>query len=212
MSELKVDSVQPETHAGGANQEATQESAAPVSDESSHRDSVKYETYQRTLSEAKKAKARLAELEAKTSLLEQEKLEGEGKKDELIAKLKERVSDVEKKYKEGVGNFAYQSLQSQIQSEATKLGCVDVDALTRLVDLDVLDVDESTFRADSEQVRDLVESAKRDRPYLFSKKGPAIGPHIPNTTHAPSPENDLKKLSTEELKAKIKEIDAKLKR
>lgn len=191
---------------------AVEETQATQAASGSETDSVSYQTHRRLLAEKKKAQARLMELEERASRLEQEKLEAEGSKDQLIEKLKTQLAEKDKKYKSAIGNYAFTSVRSQIEAEASKVGCVDTEALTRLVDLDTLDVDDETFRADQEQVKMLIDEVKQKRPYLFSKHGPKLDPHVPNIGNTnptpPNPDN----LNAEELRKKIMEIDSQLKK
>ena len=210
MDEAKVGSAEPTQAVSDTVVEATQK-ATEVSDSAQNKDSVAYETYRRTLSEAKRVKAERDELRERAALLEQQKLESEGNKDELINTLKKQLAEKEKRYKDSVGNYAYQSVKSQIESEAAKLGCVDTDALSKLVNLDVLDIDETTFRAEAEQVKLLIDEVKNQRPYLFSKAGPKLDPHVPRTGDLRTTPLDPLKMSKDELIASIKALDAKQK-
>jgi len=190
--ESKVGGAQPESTASGVEQEVVSEQVQVQST----KDSVAYDTYKRTLAEAKKAKARAAELEEKTIALEQDKLASEGKKDELIASLKEELTQTKGK----VGNLAFSNLQSQLETEAAKFGCVNPDLLAKAVDLTAVDIDKESLRGDSDEIKSLVEEAKQKHPYLFAKSAPKFEDPTPGVG---SLKLDTSKMTSDELKEYI---------
>ena len=88
-----------------------------------------------------------------------------------------QIADRDNKYKTDLGNLAHSTLSSQVSAVATEMGCVDTKALTRLVDLSTLDVDQETFKADGSGLKMMLEDAQKEMPYLFSKAGPKIDNH-----------------------------------
>jgi len=167
------------------------------------KDLVSYETYKRTLNEAKKAKSRLQEMESRLTGLEQEKLQHEGKKDELIDTLRKQLGEKDKQLKTTLGNFALTSVKAQLSQEAMKLGCVDTDALSALMDLNSLEVDGDTFQANQEQLKMMLEETRKKRPYLFNKSGLKIDSTVPKGVEEQKAETNLKKMKTEDLKKKL---------
>ncbi len=136
--------------------------------------SVAYDTYKKTLGEAKQAKARLKELEAKLAGAENDKLAADGKKDELIAKLRGDLDKVSKTHKETLNGFISTSLAAQVREQAATLGCVDLDAAEKLLDLSDVEVDTKTFRANKDELASSLAALKKAKPYLFSKEAPKI--------------------------------------
>lgn len=175
---------------------------------SASKDTVAYDTYRRTVSSEKKAKARAQELEEENNRLREATLAAEGKKDELISSLQKRLADKDELYNNAVGGFAYSSLTSQIKSEAASMGCVNSDDLVKLLDLDAFDVSNETFQASPEQVKLRLEEMRKTRPYLFNKQGPSIDPHVPSSgANTSAKKFDPKTASIDDLKARIKQID-----
>lgn len=175
-------------------------------------DTVAHATYKKTVDEVKKLKEQLRLRDEKLSKAEQEKLEAEGKKDELIASLKSKNSELETSNKKTLNNFIFSSLDSQVREEAARLGCVDTDAVVKLADLTELEVSDKTFKADKGELTKLLEKMKKDKPYLFSKTGPKINTKMPNgksvDDNEPAKEKeDLSKLSVDEIKKRIKDLD-----
>lgn len=145
--------------------------------EKQSKDSVAYDTYRRTLSEAKKAKAALAEKDAALQKLEQEKLEAEGNKDALIDSLRKQYQDAEKQLKESKDKFAYRSVSEQIKREAVAQGCKKPDVLMQLLsDEFVANIAASNKLAgalDQDKVVDMITQAntvrmpRTDRTFIF---------------------------------------------
>lgn len=208
MSEEKMVSDQP-VQDGGAVQ---QEIKPTVSDSQS--DTVKYDTYKRTLSEAKKAKAQLQEYQTRLTELEQQQLAAEGKKDELISSLQKRVSELDGKYKSAVGSFAEGKALDAIVDEAVKSGCSSTGLLRKVVadKVSELEFDEQ-FNPNKEQVRMMIEEIRKTEPILFGKPAPAVAAHNlnPVSVEKTGPV-DPSAMTADELKQKIIEIDSQIKK
>jgi hypothetical protein len=159
--------------ANGVDAEGTQSQA-----ENANKDVVAYETYRKTLSLAKKREQELDALKESHQKLQDEKLAFEGKKDELLGSREKKIQELEGKLKKVVGAFGHKSLSSVFSQEATKEGCVNVSDLLSLSDLSAIEVDEE-FNVNGEQVKEVIQRAKKDRPYLFSQKSTAAKTGIP---------------------------------
>lgn len=203
-----------ENGAGGAPDNTSGDDQDPANltpDASGADGKVAHSTYKKTVDEVKKLKEQLRLRDEKLSKAEQDKLEAEGKKDELIASLKKKNGELETTHKTTLNSFIFSSLDTQVREEAARLGCVDTDAVVKLADLSSIDVDPKTFKADKKDLVALIEGMKKEKPYLFSKAGPKINSKLPSgkavEDEKPDEKEDLSKLSTEELKKRIKEID-----
>lgn len=174
-------------------------------------DKVSYDTYKKTLSEAKRLKSELKAKEDALELARQDKLAAEGNKDELISQLKVQNAKLEKQHKDTFSSFVYSSLDNQVKEAALAMGCIDPDAVTKLADLSDIEVDSKTFKADKDAVAGVLENIKKAKPYLFNKPGPKINSKLPSGAAASSGEKPLKDLSTDELYKKLKEVNQKLK-
>lgn len=161
------------------------------------RDVVKYDTYSKVVGHNKKLQSRLEELESRIMQTEQQKLEAEGKKDELIESLRSQLGEREEKLKDVTSTFAYRSVTEQVRAEAAKLGCVDSSALVKLLDLGEVDIDSETFSANSEQIQGLLEQSKQKYPYLFGKPAPKFAEGVPSSNQ--KFEVDTSKMSAAEL-------------
>jgi hypothetical protein len=169
MSESESPSGTTEATASGATQEKEQETSSTSG--ADLKDSVAYDTYRKVLSEKKKASEKLTNLEAELQKMKEERLQLEGKKDEYIDTLKKKLTDLETNHKKAVGTFAYNAVTNALQNEALKHGCIDSDALIKLVDVSSLEVSDD-FKVDGENLKTTIEDLKKSKPYLFSKEAP----------------------------------------
>lgn len=177
MSDEKAVSDGPQTETSGSNEESSPE---VISD--NRQDSVKYDTYKRTVGEAKKYKGLYNELNEKFTNLEQRQLEAEGKKDELIEALRREREDYKNKYQTAVGSYAYKSISSEIVNEAVKMGCTNTKLLMKAVedDLKTLDYDDN-YNVDRDQIKNLLERTKQEHNVLFDKPAPSVKDGTPRT-------------------------------
>lgn len=191
MSESKVGSAEPQG-VSDAKAESTQASQT----DQERKDAVAYETYKRVLGEKKKLEEKFEAMIAENSSLKDAKLESEGKTLELLDSTKKRLSETENRFKKAVGNFSYRLVSSAISQEAAKLGCTNVQDLISLSDVSGIEVNDD-FVVSAEQVAELVEKQRRERPYLFAKSAAkanvGAGMAKPET-----PANDVSKLSLRE--------------
>jgi len=167
--------------------------------ENTSQNSVNYLTHKRLLGQKKRQDEELDALRSKVESFEHSQLESEGKKDELINALRRQVAERDDRYKRDLGNLAYSTLQSQVKSEAASMGCVDNDALTKLLDLQTLEVDQETFRADKSEISNMLEDARQKMPYLFSKAGPQVDSHNLKAPNLKGNEPDLSEMTTAQM-------------
>lgn len=209
MSEEEKGSGGAPENSGGVTQETEYQNPENQQSESSGSDGqytddqgnvVSYQSYLKLLNEKKKVADEKKRLEEERQRQENERLESEGKKDELIEKLKQQVQEKDQKFKEKVSTFVNSRLEDQVKAEASKMGCIDPDAVVRLADLSKISMDEETLQADTEHIRAVLDEMKNSRPYFFGKQSPNIDTSAPTTSAPQPPPVDLKNKSVEELK------------
>lgn len=167
---------------------------------------VKYESLLREKRRAASAAAEAERLRAELESERQAKLEAEGNLAESNERLKKQVEELLKSKKQLAGNFAYNSLVSQVEAVAAKLGCVDTEALGKLMDLASVEVDMETFRADQDELKAMIEKQKKTRPYLFNKQGPKINNSNPSAEFVQK-KKAIADMTPEEQEALAKAID-----
>lgn len=150
------------------------------------------------LSETKKLKADMAELRKIADSAHQEKLQAEGKKDELIASLRKEKDALTQKVVGSHSAFATRVIHGELKAEAAKAGCVSLEDFVRLVDIESIEVDDN-YNPDPEKVKAIVQDAMKMKPYLFSKSAPNINTKLPNGEPLNETKEDLTKLSSKEL-------------
>jgi len=88
-----------------------------------------------------------------------------------------------------------------------EMGCVDTDALTKLVDFTGLDIGEGN-KVSVQSLEMVLTKAKQEKPYLFSKAAPVIRDGAPNNKVEKQETARISSaMSKEELKARAIEID-----
>lgn len=169
------------------------------------KDSVSYETHRRLLDEAKKAKAKVAEYEAKEKQIAEEKLKQQGEYQKIIEAREAELAETRNKV------TAY---ETQID-EARKLSAFQ-KAFGNEIDgkwLGLVDVSKIAFKPDTKEVDDfsvkaVVDNFKKQWPEAVVRKGsPLPSPDMPNGSVHIS-ESEWKKLkgSTEKQKYKPDQI------
>lgn len=171
-------------------------------------DAVSYESYKKALNEKKNYQAKLSEYEQEVQRLREEKMSAEGKKDELLSTYQKKVQDLSEKLDKTTKHYAWNTLTSEIKREAMKHGCTDPDKLIRLMDdedLRSIEIGEN-FSIDNKAIESVIEKNKKDNFFLFKTGSKPIANGIPNTKPIDDSKEDLKKLSLDELKQKVKEL------
>lgn len=118
--------------------------------------------------ENKKMRLKNAELMARLDAIDKERLEAQGKFQEIAQKEKERAENAEKQLKEVAKKFGSKLLEKAVESEAAKVGCVDTQALLALANVNEIEVDEE-FNIDTTSVKAVIEKMAKEKPYLFQK-------------------------------------------
>ena len=172
--EGKSDSVAPEHN----DSVVDQEKEVPVVGDD--KNSVQYETYKRLMGQHKRTKTELDELREQFSSIQNDKLEAEGKKDELITSLRQEVQNLKNDKKQVVGRVAMSNALSAIGDEAVRAGCnpKTLPSLKKLVKDDISSLEfDADFIPDQEGVKALVEQVRKDAPMFFSTSAPDLGDH-----------------------------------
>jgi len=200
MSESKDASGVPGASDSVAEQETT--NTATVSDSG---DTVKYDTYRRTLGEAKKAKAELEETTAKLNALEKAKLEEDGKWREAYEKSQQDLSEAKSKYASTMGGVVKGNAMAAILDEARKAGFQGSrNTLEALVSDKIKDFDfDDQLRPVQDSVLAVVKHVREVEPRLFGTDAPKVADHKlnPIDSIAPAGPRNVKNAKDEELMA-----------
>jgi len=163
---------------------------------------VKLESYQKLKRSFEKEKALNQDIAKKLASREKVELEQQGKFKELLEIETKRSEDFEEKFKNSVSRTAKFSVTSKIKEIAAREGCVNTEDLVLLCDLNSFDYDDD-FQVNEQQVKELVDKFKKDKPYFFNIKAPNIQEGILRPPDGQSSyEDEIQKATTQ------KEFDA----
>lgn len=188
---------------GQADQQSSGESVADQQNPTSGSDKVAYETYKKVLSEKKARDTQLSELQNQLEQLQNEKLQKEGNTQELLDRYKTQSETFKSELEQTKRAYARATLSGQVKTEAVKLGCQDPETLIKILDLDNIPVDPTSFSADADNIKMLLEETKKSRPYFFGKPAPNVSDvsQQPTNYSQGTSSSDLKSKSREELQA-----------
>jgi len=145
------------------------------------KNTVAYESHKKLLSEKKNLQARFEVLEKQINNINEEKLSAEGKKDELLEAYKKQLAEKDNL----INNFAYTSITKDVKLKAQTMGCVDTDALVKLIDLTSLNNIGNDLSVDSEEATVMLEDSKKKYPFLFKKEAPIVHDGVVKKSEAP---------------------------
>lgn len=170
-----------------------------VSDDSTNTETSALKKHSdKLLGEKKKLAQELNEMKLKFEAIEQEKLETQGKFKELNENLKKQLAESEIKFKGAVQKFGSKMLKTSFEQEAQKAGCVDPDALYKLVDFETVEVSDD-FSFNGDQLKALITDAQKQRAYLFKKDASAAKDVTPSNKQQTASSSDIYKMKPDEL-------------
>lgn len=185
------------------NSDAVKQEIKTTTGDAGREQSVKFETYDKVMRRLKAKEQELETAREETVLFQQEKLEAEGKKDELITSLRTELTESKRKSKEIVGTVATSNALSIITDVAVKSGCApeSLPLLRKFVQDDIGSLEfDANFKPDHEQVVAMIEDVRQKAPVLFSKAAPKMPSHNVNTsTQNGSGKQDVKKMKMDQL-------------
>lgn len=129
---------------------------------------VAYETYQKVLNEAKKAKELAAENARRLEELNEAKMAEQGKLGELVETYKKKLTETEQTYAEKHKKYVQKRVTDSLSSLAKEHGCVDPEAFLRIADFSGVSVDDE-YNIDAKTALTIIEAEKNKRQYLFKK-------------------------------------------
>lgn len=170
--------------------------------EQSKNDSVAYESYKKALNEKKNVQAKLSEYELELQKLREEKLEREGKIEELNSQYKSERDKYKSELEKTKQQYAWNSLTNSIKSEAAKHKCVDTDLLIKAIsdeDLRRINVGDD-FSIDNESLSSVIADTKKKKPHLFEPSSVPVANGTPSTKPSLPKKKSLKDMSLDELR------------
>lgn len=173
------------------------------SSEVKQQDQVSYESFRKSVEAEKRARERAHALEAELEAKKQAELEAQGKHEEIIESLKNKLYETESVLKKEREKYLWNSVTSAVKTEAVKHGCKNPDKLVKLLDSD----DFSMLQADNGQIMQqslaaLIDKAKKENDFLFTAPAVKVNDVIPsNRPEQPKAKNPNEMSSAEKLEA-----------
>lgn len=144
-------------------------------------------------------------VEARLDAIEQEKLESQGKYQDINKSLKERLAAVEKEKADTVNRFRFNAVDSSLRQAALEAGCEKPEAVLKLLEREekeAIQVDEN-YRVDVQTVSPILERLKTEYPMLFKKTSIPVKDIPPGGV---IPKDEVKMTEQEMLDAYIKTL------
>jgi len=111
-------------------------------------DGIAYDSYKKAVNQYKSAKSEADSLRAKLQQYEEEKLESQGRKDEVIASLRKQLGELDDKYRGSQRSYTWNVVGAQIKSELAAKGVRNPEKALKYAkaahkdDLSAIEVDE----------------------------------------------------------------------
>jgi seryl-tRNA synthetase len=169
------------------------------------KDPTAYESKQRELlAEVKKERDARKILETRMLELDQQKMQAEGKKDEVISQLNKQITDLRDAEKKKTSKYAFKVVKEKVAAKASSLGAIDTETLLKIVDLNALQVSvvDDDFEVDEDSITNTLETLRKEKPFLFKQAGPTIKDGTPNggsRTQVINGAPDFTKMKTDEI-------------
>lgn len=171
-------------------------------------DKVAYDTYRKTLSEAKSAKEKAKALEAELEKFKQADLEAKGKDKELAESLRKQLEQAKAEKDKIKQDFAFQIYTKAVKAELVKAGALDEDLLISAIDINAVGInDDFTFNEDD--IKREVANLATKKPKLFQKKNPGVKDGTPKNVDSKDLNSmDLSKMTLAQKMQRLAEMTA----
>lgn len=148
-------------------------------------------------------KTQLDEISAQLKASQEKEMNEQGKFKDAYEKTKAELEDERKGRQKDKSTFAYRTVSQQLAAEATKLGCLNAQALVKIATadglIDELEISQDTFEIDSNSMKSVLERAQKENPFLFGKPTPKLADGTPGVNRSNGGTPDLSKLSMDQL-------------
>lgn len=188
------------------NQISDQETTQPISDAEKKKDTVAYETYRRTLNEAKTAKEKLRELEAWKAQQEEEKLKANNEwkalaesKDKTLSETMRKLSELETTIDNSVKLNAFNRYLN---------GKVRHPDYYSFVDTSKIALNPETRQVDEASVKEVVSEFLKNHSHLVEFKGGKLPNEAASGANF-SGQKKIEEMSASELEKHIKSLHEK---
>jgi predicted nuclease with TOPRIM domain len=159
-------------------QTEVRDTVSEVSSEKPSRPELSYDTYKRTVGEAKKYKSQVQEMQERLKMYEEKEMEAQGKHQDLIQALRDENSRLKDGIRERDEVYTWSKRREALMSAAYQQGCSKPEHLLKLMDsekLNEIEVKED-FTPVMEDITRVVDEYKAnpDFGYLFKQPSPKV--------------------------------------
>ena len=169
---------------------------------STGKDAPNYEWHRRVLSENKKYKSKLSDVEDRLKAYEERELEQQGKYQDLVKALREENSKLKSAVDERDQVYSWSKRSESLKHQAEREGCHQAEHLLRLMSdeqLQSIEIDDDYNPVQEDIVRVISEfKANPEFDYLFKKRAPSVDTVTPNSKFVKDAPKTLKDLSMRE--------------
>lgn len=174
-------------------------------------DQVSYESFRKSVEAEKRARERAQTLEAELEAKKQAELEAQGKHEEIIDSLKNKLYETESILKKERENYLWNSVTSAVKTEAVKHGCKNPEKLVKLLDKE----DFSMLQAENGQIMAqslsaLIDKAKKENDFLFTAPAVKINDAVPSGRPSEPQKKSPNEMTQRERAESMKQSFAKL--
>ena len=164
-------------------------------------DTVSFRSYDKAIKKTKTAVERAQSAETRLALLEQEKMESEGKIQELYEREKQKSNEFAQRYNVANKKFALKTVDQTVARELASRGCRNVDdalILLKHKGYDELSVSED-YEVDGESMKRVLDSFEKDKVDYFTRKEIKVNDRPPKMDSFKPKSNDTSKMTAKEL-------------
>lgn len=157
----------------------------------------------------KKLGEELKQLRTLVNSQEEDKKIAEGKKDEVITSLREKVRNLTSELEDTKDTYNWSTVEGQLKQAALKEGCVDAEKLVRLIDnqdIAGLEVD-SKYRVNGDDLSSLLSKVKKDNPFMFGEGSANIDDLTPSNNIEKKAAKRVDDMTQEEIEAALLALD-----
>jgi len=169
-------------------------------------DTVSFRSYDKAIKKTKNAVERAQQAEDKLAVLEQAKMESEGKIQELYDREKVRASEFEQKFNIANKKFALKTVDQTVARELASRGCKNVDdalILLKNKGYDELSVSED-YEVDDDSMKRVLDTFQKNKVDYFTRQEIKVNDRSPKPDSFKPKSKDTSKMSANELAEFIK--------
>ena len=159
-------------------QTEVRDTVGEVSSEKPSRPELSYDTYKRTVGEAKKYKSQVQEMQERLKTYEEREMEAKGQHQDLIQALRDENAKLKSGIRERDEVYTWSKRREALTSAAYQLGCSKPEHLLKLMDVEKLNEIEvkEDFTPVMDDIHRVVEEYKTnpDYGYLFKQPSPKV--------------------------------------